>query len=1516
MLLPAILTISIVLQITAAVLAVRLIRLSGRRWAWVLIATAVTLMAARRGISLADILIHGNTAAYSLIVETIALLTSGAIAAGIAWIGPIFSRFREAEQALRESEEKWRSIVRRALDGIVIGQPGTGRIYEANDSACRMSGYSHDELCQMTITDLLDPAETARMPVCWDRLLVPGGLLTERLLKRKDGSLAPVEIAVTRMSDDRFQAVARDIRERKEAEKALRESEQRFRLLVSSMDDVVFTLDRDQRHTGVYGSWVSRFGMAPADFLGRTAREILGDEAAKVHQEANIRALTGENVVYEWSLQTESGLRWFQTSLSPITDLAGMVTGVVGVGRDITGLMRAEEALRQSETRYRELFEGSPLAQWEEDWSEARAYFDDLRQQGVTDFRAYFMEHPEALRRCLELVRVLDVNSAAVALYGVESKTDLFTMLPEFITPQSRPVFIEELAALAGGETYFRAESVHINEDGMKRHTEMHLRVPSGHEETLDRVLITTLNTSDRYTAEEARWQSEARLHALFESAQDVIFIKDAGRRYVMVNPALCDLLGVSEEGLIGRRAEDFLPEADAAHIAANEQRILNGEHVESTAPVTIQGEQRIFHTIGVPLRDESGEIVGICSFARDVTEREQAREALRKSEEKFARAFHTSPDAIAINHLSDGLYLDINEGFTALTGYTPEDVQGKTSAEIAIWHDMADRARLVAGLREQGIVHQLEAVFRRKDGSLGAGLMAASVIEIEGVMCILSITRDISSLKEAREALGRHAHHLGILREIDRGLLAAHSPDEIAQAVLSRIPDLLPCVRTSLSTLDFEGGVMEILAVQADTTLPGPVPGRYPLSMMSEQTLAMMQQGKPIVWPNRDSLPQSMLKDSFIAQRVESMLTVPIPYQNSLFGMLNIASDRPDAYGPEDVDNAVDLANQLGVAIRQAQLNDEVRRSAAQLEALRQVGLQLAGELDLDALLTIISDRSMELLNAKTGGIYLYRPELDVIERAANSGAAPIPLGRQLRRGEGLSGRVWETGEILIQEDYANWPNALPELKGVATYPVVAVPIMRGSEFLGVLNIGGRPGQIFNKRGLAILSMFADQAAIAIRNAQLHRLAQERATRLDLAAQISREATAILDIDALLFRAAHLIRDAFGYASINIYLVDGPDLVLHGSTIESLQEMRDRLRLKIGVEGVTGHVAASGEPLNVPDVSQNPWFFTCVEAQEPIRSELAVPIKLRGEVIGVLDAESFRLNGFDENDLSTLQTLADHLAIAASNARLYAEMEAHSEVLEQAVRARTGELEAAMAHLEALTDLKDEFVANVSHELRTPITSLKLHLRLLSANPSKSARYMETLNRETQRLEHIIESLLYLSRLDQQRVAYSPRDVDINHLVEQYIIDRATVAESLNLQMTFSPCENAAPVHADPEMLGQSFSILLTNALSYTPGGGRVEVRTLCDEQHGRRWCGIQVLDTGPGIPPEERKRLFERFFRGSAALHSGIHGTGLGLAIAREILTQHGGRIEVGETGLDGRGSSFTLWLPLAGS
>ncbi len=164
-------------------------------------------------------------------------------------------------------------------------------------------------------------------------------------------------------------------------------------------------------------------------------------------------------------------------------------------------------------------------------------------------------------------------------------------------------------------------------------------------------------------------------------------------------------------------------------------------------------GTLRWFYAESVPQAKKNGDILWN-GISIDITGRKEAEEALRESEERFRLAFQTSPDAINLNRLKDGTYIDINDGFTDLMGYTRQDVIGKTSLSLNIWKDPEDRNRLVEGLIKTGHVKNLRARFVRKDGEIGTGLMSARVIRMAGEDVILSVTRDITEQSKLERQL------------------------------------------------------------------------------------------------------------------------------------------------------------------------------------------------------------------------------------------------------------------------------------------------------------------------------------------------------------------------------------------------------------------------------------------------------------------------------------------------------------------------------------------------------------------------------------------------------------------------------------------------------------------------------------------------------------------------------------------------------------------------------------------
>ncbi len=203
--------------------------------------------------------------------------------------------------------------------------------------------------------------------------------------------------------------------------------------------------------------------------------------------------------------------------------------------------------------------------------------------------------------------------------------------------------------------------------------------------------------------------------------------------------------------------------------------------------------------------------------------------------------------------------------------------------------------------------------------------------------------------------------------------------------------------------------------------------------------------------------------------------------------------------------------------------------------------------------------------------------------------------------------------------------------------------------------------------------------------------LLKERADRLELIAHIGRKTTALLGTEELLAQTADLIRDAFEYFSVNIALIEGEYLVLRATSLHAFHHMLGKFRLRVGLEGIMGWVAGSGEPLMVSDVASDPRYIGPAEAADT-RSELAVPLKLRGRIIGVLDAQSVRVDAFTPLDLFTQQTIADQLANAIESVQLYNQVTRRAETL-----ALINRISSAISAVQSTTDLMETVYREIS---------------------------------------------------------------------------------------------------------------------------------------------------------------------------------------------------------------------------
>lgn len=367
------------------------------------------------------------------------------------------------------------------------------------------------------------------------------------------------------------------------------------------------------------------------------------------------------------------------------------------------------------------------------------------------------------------------------------------------------------------------------------------------------------------------------------------------------------------------------------------------------------------------------------------------------------------------------------------------------------------------------------------------------------------------------------------------------------------------------------------------------------------------------------------------------------------------------------------------------------------------------------------------------------------------------------------------------------------------------------------------------------------------------------------------------LDLNSLLTRIAQAGRDVTEAEAASILLYDEHARELYFQTATNMDEPTLR-GLSVPLDSIAGWVVQHQQPTRVNAVDQDPRYYDDVARKVAYytRNLLAVPMRTKNRVIGVLEVLNKKQGDFTEKDEHLLLVLAGQAAIAIENTRLFQQF-----------------------------DLISEFV----HELRTPLSSLSTATYLLmrpEISPEQRNEIVKNLHKETLRLNELASAFLDLSRLESGRVQFDVQMINLRSLLAEVMALLNERARQVQVSLTLEIPDNFPLVPADANRLKQVFINLISNAIKYNRPGGSVIVRAASDGAQ----VHVDVEDTGLGIPAEALPHLFEKFYRVQATQHK-AEGTGLGLAITRQIVEAHGGRIEVESE--PGKGSVFRVWLPL---
>ena len=530
--------------------------------------------------------------------------------------------------------------------------------------------------------------------------------------------------------------------------------------------------------------------------------------------------------------------------------------------------------------------------------------------------------------------------------------------------------------------------------------------------------------------------------------------------------------------------------------------------------------------------------------------------------------------------------------------------------------------------------------------------------------------------------------------------------------------------------------------------------------------------------------------------------------------------------------------------------------------EALLRISAELSSSLDVDRVLVRTLSLTSELIGAAQANVLMLSPEGDFLQLRASFGErVPGSLQMDLDPQEGLSGWVMSHNQSVLIDDLsqdARWEALDNDTQ--EQHSAIAVPIIVGDEAIGAMLFTHNEMGAFAPEQQRLVRAVAGQIGGAIKNAELYHVISDQAERL-----------------GSMLRSQQI--EASQSRGILNSIADGVIVTDSNHKIILFSPSAERI-LGLGSEDVVGHpvfdfigVYGAGGTRWADAIrawSQNPASIGRV-------AFLAEQLELEdGRVISIHPAPIVLGDEF----LGTVSIFRD----------ISREVE--------------------------VDRLKSEFVATVSHELRTPMTSIKGFVDLLLMDVSgelddEQRHFLEIIRSNTFRLEILVNDLLDISHLESGKVTLSFQALDIHQLLDEMRehVEHRSQEEEKQISFQVEAPQRLPKLRGDLERVRQILANLVENSFNFTPSGGMIRMRA---RQVGDQ-IEIDVIDNGMGISLPEQERIFERFFRGEQSLLLGISGTGLGLSIVLNLVEMHDGRIWVTSDGIPGKGSTFTVSLPV---
>ncbi len=901
------------------------------------------------------------------------------------------------------------------------------------------------------------------------------------------------------------------------------------------------------------------------------------------------------------------------------------------------------------------------------------------------------------------------------------------------------------------------------------------------------RVVGAIIDVTERHLAAADLLISERKYRILAESLPQIVFEVDAAGRLVFSNHLGFAAFGYSRADLErGLNVLDLISPIDHARARENISQILRGEQsgVNEYTGVRRDGTTFPIAVYSSPiLRNEQP--IGLSGFIIDISESRRVQEALRRSEESYRSLVDNLPLGLYRTTPGPrGEFLVANVACLNIFGF--ESLAELRAVAVAdLYVNPAERLAFSDHLLHHGRVANYELRLKRRDGSALWGAITARVIQ-----------------DQARETV-----------YFDCTLEDVTEQRRVRQALLEseeRFRDLAESLPQVVFETDATGRMTFVNRMGYEVF--GYTPADIERGFNVLQTIAPTERARArhLIRPVKG---QATIGEEYTAVRRDGQMFPMAVYVSPIL---------------RD-DHAVGLRGFVIDITERKRVEAAEREQRTLAEALRDTAAALNSTLDFESVLDLILTNVDRIAPNDCATILLIsadRQTAHSVRLAVRPGISVPATGFHLPMAEAANLRqMLASGQANIVNnvrDYAEWVK-VPELHWIGSH--AGAPIRARGQIVGFLNLYSQAVGFFTWQHAQHLQAFADQAGVAIQNAQLYEQVQQYAAELE--ARVARR-TAELE------RERQRLQAILDTAGEGIVFTD-----IHG-TIEYVNPAMERL---------TGYTADQvlGQTPRLWGSDRTPVATHAQMWQTILHGDI-----WHGEVI----------NRHRDGSLYDTAMIIAPLLDAARQ-----------------IIGFVG-LQRDITRQKELDRLKDQFVANVSHELRTPLANVKLYLSMLErGKPEKQAQYLQTLLRESSRLENLIENLLSISRLDMRQLPIELRPTDVNLLITQLVFDRAALITERGLLLENRPAADLPPAQADPALVIQIMSNLMTNATHYTPPGGVITLSTARQQRRDRDWVTLTVKDSGPGITAKDSSHLFERFYRGEAGRKSGAPGTGLGL-------------------------------------